>query len=161
MTKQGSCRRCTRRRREFAPRLRFGGANPARPVVQGRKLFASWRRSAATEAASGGPCERGTFPAEDLLIQTGEAMQPSYEDVPAHQLGEVVAAAYELGTLVAPDRTMAADLAARHLERMLVRSGNARLVAAVADLARELAGVIVTHQRKPGQRKPGNDETSP
>jgi hypothetical protein len=64
-------------------------------------------------------------------------------------LGEVVAAAYELGTVVAPDRTTAADLAARHLARMLARSGNARLVAAVADLARELAGTIMTHQGKP------------
>ena len=57
----------------------------------------------------------------------------------APKLGEIVAAAYELGSTLTPDRATATDLAARHLERVLVRGGNARLVAALADLGRELA----------------------
>jgi hypothetical protein len=65
-------------------------------------------------------------------------MQTNHADSPVLRLGEIVAACYELGTTVASDRAMAADLAARHLERVLVRGSNARLVAALTDLAREL-----------------------
>jgi hypothetical protein len=57
----------------------------------------------------------------------------------ALKFGDIVEAAYELGSLLAPDRAMAGDLAARHLERVLVRGGNLRLVAELADLARDLA----------------------
>src|SRR5450755_1894348 len=41
-------------------------------------------------------------------------------------LGEIVTAACELGGIIAADPTVAAALAARHLERVLVRGSNAR-----------------------------------
>ncbi len=66
-------------------------------------------------------------------------MRTKYEIATTPTLAEAVAAAYELGSAVAPDRATAADLAARHLERVLVRGSNARLALALADLARELA----------------------
>lgn len=53
-------------------------------------------------------------------------------------LGEIVAAAYELGVTIASDRGVAAELAARHLERMLARGRNVRIAAALVDLASEL-----------------------
>jgi len=57
------------------------------------------------------------------------------------KLGDAVAAFYELGNVVAPDRAKARDLAARCLGRRLARSGNVRLAMALTDLARDLAGV--------------------
>ncbi len=66
-------------------------------------------------------------------------MQTKHEISTTLTLGEAVAAAYELGSAVAPDRATAADLAARHLERVLVRGSNARLALALEDLARDLA----------------------
>ena len=55
------------------------------------------------------------------------------------KLGDVITAAYEVSDAITSDRAMADELAARHLERVLVRGGNLRLVAALRDLARELA----------------------
>lgn len=55
------------------------------------------------------------------------------------KLGDVVAASYELGSAVAPDRALAGDLAARRLGRILARGRNARLAVALSDLARDLA----------------------
>jgi hypothetical protein len=63
------------------------------------------------------------------------------------QLGEVVVAACELGSRVAGDPATAAELAARRLERVLVRGGNLRLEAALAELANEL---------RPTRRYPGS-----
>jgi hypothetical protein len=54
------------------------------------------------------------------------------------KLGELVAAAYDLGTQVASDPSAAAELAARRLERVLLRGGNPRLQAAIAAFAKEL-----------------------
>jgi hypothetical protein len=42
-------------------------------------------------------------------------------------LGEIVTAACELGGTIAADRAVATELAARHLERLLVRGSNARI----------------------------------
>ena len=56
----------------------------------------------------------------------------------AMMLGEVVAAAYEVGSQVTPDPVVAAKLAARRLERVLVRGANRRLQSALSELAREL-----------------------
>jgi hypothetical protein len=55
------------------------------------------------------------------------------------KLGDAVAALYEIGNVVASDRTTARDLAARCVGRRLARSGNVRLAVALTDLARELA----------------------
>jgi len=55
------------------------------------------------------------------------------------RLGDVITAAYEVSDEISPDRAVANELAARHLERVLVRGANLRLVAALRDLARELA----------------------
>lgn len=55
------------------------------------------------------------------------------------ELGDAVAAFYELGNAVAPDRATAGDLAARCLGRMLARGGNGPLAVALTDLARDLA----------------------
>jgi hypothetical protein len=59
---------------------------------------------------------------------------------PAQSLGDLVAASYDLGRAmgVAPDTKAAGELAARHLERVLVRGSNLRLNASLARLAREL-----------------------
>lgn len=54
-------------------------------------------------------------------------------------LGAMVEELFEQGNAVADDAVAAADLAARRLERVLVRGGNARLAVALADLALELA----------------------
>ncbi len=54
-------------------------------------------------------------------------------------LGAMVEKLFEQGNAVADDAVAAADLAARRLERVLVRGGNARLAVALADLALELA----------------------
>ncbi|MEA2700328.1 MAG: hypothetical protein QOI66_4599 [Myxococcales bacterium] len=61
-------------------------------------------------------------------MQNGEALN----------LGEIVAASCDLGSVVAADRAKALDLAASHLGRVLARSRNARLVRALAEMAREL-----------------------
>jgi hypothetical protein len=66
-------------------------------------------------------------------------MQTKHEISTTPTLGEAVAASYELGSAVASDRATAANLAARHLERVLGRGSNARLAIALADLARDLA----------------------
>jgi hypothetical protein len=52
--------------------------------------------------------------------------------------GEVIVAACEFDSDVAPDAT-AMERAALHLERVLVRGSNARIAAALAELAAELA----------------------
>jgi hypothetical protein len=54
-------------------------------------------------------------------------------------LGQIVTAACDLGGTIAADRAVATELAARHLERVLVRGRNARIAAALAELANELA----------------------
>ncbi|HVZ72797.1 MAG TPA: hypothetical protein VHJ20_10525 [Polyangia bacterium] len=56
-------------------------------------------------------------------------------------LGDFVTASFDLGAAVAGDTTNAAELAARHLERVLVRGSNLRLTAALAKLAREVGPV--------------------
>ena len=61
----------------------------------------------------------------------------------SEKLGEVVAAAYAVSSAITSDRTTAAELAPRHLERVLDRGCNARLVAALRGLARELAPMPV------------------
>ena len=53
-------------------------------------------------------------------------------------LGDVVAASYDLGAALAPDAQTAAELTARHLERVLARGANLRVMAAIASLSREL-----------------------
>jgi hypothetical protein len=66
-------------------------------------------------------------------------MQTREQSPPKPRLGEVVEAAYALGSLVAAtDRETASDLAARRLERVLARGGNRHLAIALAGLAREL-----------------------
>ena len=61
-------------------------------------------------------------------MQNGEALN----------LGEIVAASCDLGSVVAADEAKALDLAACHLGRVLAHSRNARLVKALAEMAREL-----------------------
>ena len=56
----------------------------------------------------------------------------------SENLGAVVAAAYAVSSAITSDPGAASELAARHLERVLVRGCNARLVAALRGLAREL-----------------------
>ena len=53
----------------------------------------------------------------------------------APNVGDMVAAACEMGSAIASDPAVANELAARHLERVLVRGSNARLAAALAVLA--------------------------
>ena len=50
--------------------------------------------------------------------------------------GGSVAAAYELNNRLAPDRPAAAELAVRHVQRLLIHGRNAALVAALPDLDR-------------------------
>lgn len=66
-------------------------------------------------------------------------MQTKETDSQTQQLGEAIIAAYDLSSAVASDRTTAKKLAARHLARVLVHGANERLVAALRELARELA----------------------
>lgn len=54
-------------------------------------------------------------------------------------LGDAVAAAVDLGSAIAGERDTASKLAARRLERVLLRGSNARLALAIVDLAFELA----------------------
>jgi hypothetical protein len=63
-------------------------------------------------------------------------------------LGAMVEKLFEQGSTVADDAVAAADLAARRLERVLVRGGNARLAFALADLALELAPVSPRRYRR-------------
>lgn len=53
-------------------------------------------------------------------------------------LGDVVVAAYDSGRAVASDRDSAAELAARYVERVLLREHNTRLLVALVQLAREV-----------------------
>jgi len=69
------------------------------------------------------------------------------------QLGDAIAEAYEMSSAVASNRTTASELAARRLERVLARGANARLVAALRDLARELAPVRARGGRLDGRGK--------
>ena len=55
------------------------------------------------------------------------------------ELGDAIVAAYEVSSAVTSSRGTASELAARHLERVLLRGANVRLVAALRDLASELA----------------------
>jgi hypothetical protein len=66
-------------------------------------------------------------------------MQTRNQKSEGPKLGDMVAAIYELGSAVAPDRATAGDLAARSLGRILARGRNARLAIALSDLARDLA----------------------
>jgi hypothetical protein len=66
-------------------------------------------------------------------------MQTHQSFVQTKKLGDVIAAAYAMSDVVAPDRATANELAARRLERVLARGSNMRLVAALRGLARELA----------------------
>ena len=55
---------------------------------------------------------------------------------------------FEQGSAVADDAVSAADLAARRLERVLARGGNARLALALANLAVELAPASSSRRRR-------------
>jgi len=65
-------------------------------------------------------------------------MQTQRSQSETQQLGDAIVAAYEVSRTVTSDRGTAGELAARHLERVLVRGANARLVAVLRDLASEL-----------------------
>lgn len=65
-------------------------------------------------------------------------MQTRDQKLEGPKLGDIVAASYELGRAVAPDRATAGVLAARRLGRLLARGRNARLALALSDLARDL-----------------------
>ena len=67
------------------------------------------------------------------------------------KLEDVITAAYEVSDVITADRAMATELAARHLERVLVRGANLRLVAALRHLARELAPARVRPFRSTGR----------
>ena len=66
-------------------------------------------------------------------------MQTKQTHAASQELGEAIAQAYDISRTVAADRSTANELAARHLERVLVRSANLRLVTALRDLASDLA----------------------
>ena len=68
-------------------------------------------------------------------------------DVEGLRFEQVVEAAFELGGAIAPDRATAAELATRHLERVLVRGRNAHLLVTLKNLARELEPT--TNRRAP------------
>ncbi len=68
-------------------------------------------------------------------------MQTNQPKFGTAQLGETIAAAYDTSSAVASNPTTAGELAARRLERVLARGANARLVAALRDLADELTPV--------------------
>ncbi len=55
-----------------------------------------------------------------------------------HTLGEIVAAAYDLGSAVAPDPEGISAFAARHVERALLRGDNLHVAVALSGLARDL-----------------------
>jgi hypothetical protein len=67
----------------------------------------------------------------------------------APNLGEMIEAAYDLGESLTPDPAAAAELAARHLERVLVRGSNARLMAMLENLAAELSPMTVRRRYIP------------
>ena len=71
-------------------------------------------------------------------------MQTQHSKLQGKKLGDLIAAAYEMSSAVASDGATANELAARHLERVLARSANLRVVAALRGLARELTP---THAR--------------
>jgi hypothetical protein len=70
--------------------------------------------------------------------------------VSTKDLGDLVAASYDVGSAIAHDPKAAAELAGRHLERVLVRGANLRLMAALKRLSREL-GPTVEEARSPGR----------
>lgn len=78
---------------------------------------------------------------------TGDVIGRRLEESQTQNLCAVVAASCELGAAIAGDGVTAAELAARHLERFLVRGSNARLAAALADLAGEFASLRRTPRR--------------
>jgi hypothetical protein len=59
------------------------------------------------------------------------------QNVAESSLGEAIVASYEVGSAVSPDHTVAAELVASHVGRMLAQRGNARLAAGLALLASE------------------------
>jgi len=65
-------------------------------------------------------------------------MQTTQALAQTEELVDVITAAYEVSDSVAPDQAITSELAARHLERVLVRGANLRLVAAMRQLAAEL-----------------------
>jgi hypothetical protein len=67
-------------------------------------------------------------------------------------LGDVIAASCELGSAVSPEQTMAAELAARHIARVLVQGGNSRLTAALVLLADELSAGAPRFLPSPARR---------
>lgn len=74
-------------------------------------------------------------------------MQTTNQNSTKLTLGAMVEKLCRQGSAVAADHTAGADLAARRLERLLVRGGNVRLATALADLAQELAPVAVGTRR--------------
>jgi hypothetical protein len=79
-------------------------------------------------------------------------MQSHQSERGAERLGDAIAIAYEMSSAIASNRTTASELAARRLGRVLARGANARLVAALRDLARELAPVRLQAARPEGGR---------
>lgn len=77
-------------------------------------------------------------------------MRAKIRDSGGPMLGDVVAAACDLGDVIAPDPATASDLAVRHVERVLVHGRNARLVAALRHLDRLLrVNQVVRGARRP------------
>jgi hypothetical protein len=62
-------------------------------------------------------------------------MQTTRETV--RTLGDLVAASYDLSSAIAPNASKAAELAARHLERVLLHGSNVRLSAKLERFSRE------------------------
>ena len=90
----------------------------------------------------------------------------SNSDTP--MLGETVAEACDMGGLISSDPAIAAEVAGRHLERVLVRACNARLAAALAALALEftpemshvdISGPAVRSPQQ-GRRSPSADRAN-
>jgi RNA polymerase-binding transcription factor DksA len=65
-------------------------------------------------------------------------MPTRHEESRTHTLGDVVAAAYDLGSAVAPDPTVVPAFAARQVEDALVRGNHLDVAVALSGLAREL-----------------------
>jgi hypothetical protein len=76
-------------------------------------------------------------------------MQTKNRNGMAPNLGEMVEAAYDLGEAMTPNSATVSELAARHLERVLVRGSNARLMAMLENLAAELAPMTVRRRYIP------------
>lgn len=86
------------------------------------------------------------------VAQKGVIMQTTERNSVGTSLGEAIEASCELGSAISPDSTVASELAARHVGRMLAQGGNARLAAALAMLANELGAGTPRVLRSPARR---------